>query len=175
MQITSLISNDEAMLTFNLSIPTDDFVDRLDDFISFWNYQEGDFYPRDQYAMWDSHFEVNFTRILQPEGFCYTFNLPMISEFFHVDKLHLFVVPLPIANDTFSGFQATLTTRKSSELMKLQKKFRRATTPWSILSKVLETQALDSMPPSNNRNTKNRLGLSYSLTFDLKNEGTAII
>lgn len=77
MQIASLISNDGFMSSLNVSIPTDDFVERLDDFVSFWYYGEHhpDF-PDFTRANWTANYDANFTRVLHPKGFCYTFNYP---------------------------------------------------------------------------------------------------
>jgi hypothetical protein len=82
LQIASLIARDGFMSNSigNFSIPTDDFVERMrDDFPNMWlfndNYEglnvtiffEGN---------WTERFSVNFTEVLCPTGFCYTFNFP---------------------------------------------------------------------------------------------------
>lgn len=89
VQITSMISNDGFVSKMNVPIATDDFVDRLSDFVSFWQYDRSKVYgtyPRYIQANWSSYYEVNLTRVLHPKGFCYTFNFPGISQFFHVEK-----------------------------------------------------------------------------------------
>lgn len=89
MQITSLISNDGIMSSLNVSIETDDFVDRLDDFISIWYYDKmfGGDYPVQMSATWNTSYPVNFMRVLHPKGFCYTFNFPEVSEVFNLNRL----------------------------------------------------------------------------------------
>lgn len=84
LQIASLIARDGFMSeNFNISISTDDFIERMrDDFPSFWwlnineeftkygnvvHYIEGTF---------SREFAPNFTEVLCPTGFCYTFNFP---------------------------------------------------------------------------------------------------
>jgi hypothetical protein len=85
MQIASLISNDDFMSSFNVSIPTNDFVEGLGDFIEFWIYESYNFYPEDINAIWLGKFEVNLTRTLHPKGFCFTFNLPKAADIFNMD------------------------------------------------------------------------------------------
>ena len=82
MQIISLVSNDGLMAGFNISIPTDDLIERLGDFISMWHYES---YPRYQtytqhtYANFTEKYEVNLTQVINRNGFCYTFNFPNAS------------------------------------------------------------------------------------------------
>jgi hypothetical protein len=87
MQITSLIANDGFMASLNVSIPTDDFVERLGDFIGVWYFDEffGDEFPEQMRASWNVSYSVEFTRVLHPKGFCYTFNIPKSSEVFHMN------------------------------------------------------------------------------------------
>jgi hypothetical protein len=86
MQIVSLVSKDGLMAKFNVSIPTDDLDKRLMWFISFWLFQARKRYASDMYATWLSAHEVNLTRVLSPNGNCYTFNFPGASKFFHLEK-----------------------------------------------------------------------------------------
>lgn len=88
MQIASLISEDDFMARFNTSIPTDDFIDRLDDFLSFWHYDSQPIYQtyaRYMKANWSESYEVNLTQVLYRTGFCDTFNFPNASQFFNMD------------------------------------------------------------------------------------------
>jgi hypothetical protein len=90
LQITSLISNDGFLAQLNKSIPTYDLVARLDDFVSIFIYDTDEMYqtyPMYIHANWSSYYEVNVTRVLHPKGFCYTFNMPVVQEIFHLDKL----------------------------------------------------------------------------------------
>lgn len=89
LQITSLISGDGFMAKMNRSIPTDDFVQRLEDFVSFWkydSYKAYQTYPMYIHAKWLSRYEVNLTRVLHPKGFCFTFNFPGSNEIFNLEK-----------------------------------------------------------------------------------------
>jgi hypothetical protein len=89
LQITSLISQDGFISSQNLSISTDDFVDRLSEFVDFWYISDRNLYPNDMHATWLSYFEVNLTRVLHPKGFCFTFNFPGTSEFFRLDRFEV--------------------------------------------------------------------------------------
>jgi hypothetical protein len=85
MQITSLIARDGFMASLNISIPTDDFIERLEDFGSIWHYDDdfGFGLPEQMAAGWNDLYSVDFTRVLHPKGFCFTFNIPKFSEVFH--------------------------------------------------------------------------------------------
>lgn len=88
MQVASLISNNGLMSSLNISIPTDDFVDRLNDFLSIWDSELDDEfeYETQMKATWRSKFKVNLTRVLHPKGFCFTFNFPPPSKVFDLNK-----------------------------------------------------------------------------------------
>jgi hypothetical protein len=84
-----MISKDGFISSLNLSISTHDFVDRLSDFVDFWDFSHDNLYPNDMHATWLSYFEVNLTRVLHPKGFCFTFNFPGTSEFFHLERFEV--------------------------------------------------------------------------------------
>lgn len=91
MQIASLIARDGFMSQFNISIPTDDFIERMrHDFPSLWIFQK--YYnfsniPRKLYGNWSEISSMNFTEVLCPTGFCLTFNFPNdINEIFNTEK-----------------------------------------------------------------------------------------
>lgn len=88
MQITSLISNDGFMSSLNISIPTDDFIERLDDFMNLWESDKDDEfeYQRLMSANWYDIYKVNLVRVLHRKGFCFTFNSPNVSEVFNFDE-----------------------------------------------------------------------------------------
>jgi hypothetical protein len=89
LQIASLIARDGFMGKFNVTIPTDDLVDRLHDFPSFWMFKNHDRMKKIAdfvFGQWSEGFSVNFTEVLCPTGFCYTFNFPSdISEFYNLN------------------------------------------------------------------------------------------
>lgn len=88
MQITSLISNDIFMSSLNISIPTDDFIERLDDFMNLWESDKDDEfdYQRLMSASWYGAYKVNLIRVLHRKGFCFTFNSANVSEIFNFDE-----------------------------------------------------------------------------------------
>lgn len=78
-----MITKDD-FLNVNLSIPTDDFIDRLRDFPSFWREPDDDeIMIPDQSLRWIGIYEVNLTEILWSTGFCYTFNYPGFEKMFN--------------------------------------------------------------------------------------------
>jgi hypothetical protein len=93
MQIISLISNDKFLSNFNISIPTDNLIDRLNDFIlvffnifSLYN-KTTDIYPINMNTNWTSQYEANWTRILHKTGFCYTFNFSNSTQLFNLEEI----------------------------------------------------------------------------------------
>jgi hypothetical protein len=89
MQIASLVTRDGLMAKLNISIPTDDLIERLDDFLSPFVYESQEkfkTYPLNVKANWTEKHEVNLTRIISKEGFCYTFNIPNPSLLLNLDE-----------------------------------------------------------------------------------------
>jgi hypothetical protein len=89
MQIASLIANDRFMSRNNLTAPTEDFIDRMTDFPSFWN----EYQPRFQkphviqmFFYWNNQHFTDWTRVLAKTGFCSTFNYPNVSQVFYQDR-----------------------------------------------------------------------------------------
>jgi hypothetical protein len=89
MQIISLISNDRFLSNFNVSIPTDNLIDRLTDFITLFQTTPSinSPYPIHMKANWSQQYETNWTRTLHKTGFCYTFNFPNSTQFFNREKI----------------------------------------------------------------------------------------
>jgi hypothetical protein len=89
MQILSLISNDRFLSNLNVSIPTDNLIDRLNDFISIFQYNEDpeNVHPVNMQASWKRFHETLWTRILHKTGFCYTFNFPNANQVFKLEKV----------------------------------------------------------------------------------------
>ena len=87
LQVTSLISSDGFMKNFNIS--TDDFLERLREYYDFWQYDQqssNKMYVQRMLANWSAEYEANLTQVLHPKGFCFTFNFPNASEFYHLEK-----------------------------------------------------------------------------------------
>jgi amiloride-sensitive sodium channel len=93
MQVASLVAQDKFMSTNypNVSISTDDFVEVLGSFGSFFGppaYFEGErllslsFFA----GNWTDRYPANLTYTLWKTGFCYTFNFPNSSQMFEMDR-----------------------------------------------------------------------------------------
>jgi hypothetical protein len=128
LQIASLIARDGFMAQFNLSIPTDDFVQRLRDFPSMWRFMHaekiGDIARLGlARSEWGGKYTVNFTEVLCPTGFCYTFNFPnKIEEILNVRTLS-------------SDFNYTNFVRAGSDIRELNKYLRHSPYPVHGLTK----------------------------------------
>jgi hypothetical protein len=91
LQVISLLYNDDFLLSLNVSIPTDDFVDRLSEFTNFWirnRRQNMKYFYKNQLktclARFSYRFEVRMVKILSKTGFCHTFNFPNFDDFFNL-------------------------------------------------------------------------------------------
>lgn len=93
MQIISVIYGDERLSNLNLTIPTDDFVERLNDFFPFFsrgigsNERVRNNHAKNCRANWTMEYEVNLTKVLGPNGFCYTFNLPKLEKLYKLSAI----------------------------------------------------------------------------------------
>lgn len=85
-QILAITLHDDTLAELNVSVPTDDLVERLDDFQKLlqkhlsWRYVG-------IRANWTEKYEVNLTQTFGPNSLCYTFNFPGAAKFFHLEKL----------------------------------------------------------------------------------------
>jgi hypothetical protein len=93
MQIASLIANDRFMSRNNLSAPSEDFVDRMADFPTFWLQRPPGFKSEYEsphvimiYLSWSNQYYTNWTRVQSKTGFCSTFNYPNVSQMFFQDR-----------------------------------------------------------------------------------------
>jgi hypothetical protein len=92
MQIISLISNDRFLSNLNVSVSTENMISRLNDFFSLLRYEpiEPDLNALSPIFLngnWSNRYEANWTETLHKTGFCYTFNFPNSSQFFHLDEI----------------------------------------------------------------------------------------
>lgn len=90
LQVASLIANDRFMsINFpNLSIPTDDFIEKLGEFEEFFDDPpfKNVLVPYNFGANWTDKYPVFMTQNLWKFGFCHTFNFPNSSEIFRMEK-----------------------------------------------------------------------------------------
>lgn len=77
MQAVALVTGDEFLLSYNVSIDTDDIRSYIVDLHDLWD-QEND-------AFFDDIYGIDFAFIIGPSGCCYNFNLADPDDLFHLD------------------------------------------------------------------------------------------
>jgi len=89
MQVASLVAGDQFMSASfpNLSIPTYDLVEKLEDFQDIFGqpFYKTSIVPYNFVANWTERYPVFMTRTLWKIGFCYTFNFPSSSRIYNMD------------------------------------------------------------------------------------------
>jgi hypothetical protein len=82
MQAMSLVTGDEFLLQYNLTIDADDLLDYIQKI-------QMDFAPAPVFfpnkANFDDNFGVFFAKIIGSRGFCYSFNMVDSKELFNLD------------------------------------------------------------------------------------------
>lgn len=89
MQVASLVADDRFMSSKyqNLTIPTEDFVDILGSFGSFFGDPMYKRFLRFYFTgNWTDKYPANFTHTLWKTGPCYTFNFPNSTQMFHLNE-----------------------------------------------------------------------------------------
>jgi hypothetical protein len=81
MQAVALVTGDELLVPFNMSINTEDVLSFIDQ-IKF----DFKFYERSSYITFDDQYGVDFAPIFGPSGVCYNFNMVDAYEMLHLDK-----------------------------------------------------------------------------------------
>lgn len=106
MQVVSLVSRDGFLAAYNVSIPTDDFIEVLQSFpkpyqlhmfdeitgiYGKWAHRYAAKYFVVSLEFADFYEIFSFTEILCPTGFCVTFNFPNTSQFFNTERSIKFI------------------------------------------------------------------------------------
>jgi hypothetical protein len=86
MQAIALVTGDDFLVSYNLSIGTEDVVDFIRNLTLIWNNKN--FF---QVINFDDTFGVRFAEILGPHGFCYSFNIIDAKELYNLDGYTLIV------------------------------------------------------------------------------------
>jgi hypothetical protein len=88
LQIASLIGNDRALSNYNISIPMENLTDVIREFVNVYRCNEDSRICASHFlGNFSRKYETNWTRIWHKTGFCFTFNFPNSSQFFHLDEL----------------------------------------------------------------------------------------
>jgi hypothetical protein len=81
MQAIGLVTGDEFLLPFNLTIDTDDVLKYIKQLT--WDWTN----PSLRHAIhFDYFYSVDFTEIVGAHGFCFNFNMVDTDELFHLDR-----------------------------------------------------------------------------------------
>jgi hypothetical protein len=88
MQAIALVTGDEFLLSYNLTIGTEDVLDYLKKLLIPWKQKN---YIRQ--ANFDDFYGVDFATTLGPTGFCYNFNMIDAQDLYNLDRsLFLFSI-----------------------------------------------------------------------------------
>jgi hypothetical protein len=79
MQAVALVTGDEFLVPFNLTIETRDVLDYIENINYLWKSYEN-------YATFDNLFGIDFASIIGSSGFCYNFNMIDADELFNLDQ-----------------------------------------------------------------------------------------
>jgi hypothetical protein len=80
MQAVALVTGDEFLLSFNLTIDTEDVLDYLKKLHSNWQMRG---YMR--LAHFDNFYGIDFALVVGSAGFCYNFNMIESADLFNLE------------------------------------------------------------------------------------------
>jgi hypothetical protein len=81
MQAVALVTGDEFLVQYNLTIDAEDVLDYIKNQLYDWT----EFGCRSE-AEFDDRFKAHLALIPGPSGYCYNFNLADGSDLFHLEK-----------------------------------------------------------------------------------------
>jgi hypothetical protein len=79
MQAVALVTGDEFLVQYNLTIDSSDVYDYMSELRFNWHK-----FDHAYIASFDNYYGVDFAEIFGPTGFCYNFNMPEADDFFHL-------------------------------------------------------------------------------------------
>jgi hypothetical protein len=79
MQAVALVTGDEFLVPFNLTIATADVFD----FIDLLNMK---YDTNKNFVTFDDYYGIDFARIVGSTGFCFNFNMVSSADLFHLDQ-----------------------------------------------------------------------------------------
>ena len=80
MQAVELVTGDEFLVPYNLTIDAGDVLDYIKNLT--WDWMHADLY---HIINFDNYYGVDFAEIIGPSGFCYNFNLVDADELFRLE------------------------------------------------------------------------------------------
>jgi hypothetical protein len=80
MQAIGLVTNDDFLVPYNLSIETYDVLNYIK--ILTWDWDGAMMHT----IHFDDYYGIDFAEIIGQSGFCYNFNMVNASDLFHLEK-----------------------------------------------------------------------------------------
>lgn len=109
LQVISLVTKDDFLNKFNVSISTKNFNNRLSKFL---NFQHREYYGGQKNSQdkgnWTKDYQVNYTEVIGRNGLCYTFNFPSSEKIFNTNETSKkFIYKKSFSSATLIGFRET--------------------------------------------------------------------
>jgi hypothetical protein len=99
MQAIGLVTGDEFLVQFNLTIDTEDVLDYIKNLTWDWT----DPYKYVNNNDFDDDFGIDFAAIVGPLGICYNFNMVEAVDLFYLEKYDVNQYPLEYYTSIFYG------------------------------------------------------------------------
>jgi hypothetical protein len=80
MQVVGVVTGDEFLLNYNLTIDTENLLHYLE-YLGFYWFKT----DLDNYATFDDFYGIDFSLFNAPGGYCYSFNMVLADELFNLD------------------------------------------------------------------------------------------
>jgi hypothetical protein len=87
MQMVSLVTGDDFLVQYNLTIDTEDFMGYLQNLTWEWHS-----FAYSSFMGFDDFYRILFAEIVASSGICYNFNMVDAEELFHLDKYYSIMV-----------------------------------------------------------------------------------
>lgn len=166
LQVISLVTQDDFLSQFNVSIPTDRFIDRLSDFVNFHdnNFYKIGFNVEDK-GNWTNQYKVNYTQVIGRRGLCFTFNFPTSRNFFNVADLS--------SDFNYNKTISTFTTSHQPETMNFEHPLRTSNAELGMNVQLrkermhIRTDKNDDFIPMN---SENGFHLTFNDPFEILSE-----
>jgi hypothetical protein len=81
MQAIALVTGDEFLVPFNLTIDTNDVLEHIKNLT--WNWNHKNYFQK---VHFDDDYGIDFAEIIGASGFCYNFNLVDADELVFLNK-----------------------------------------------------------------------------------------
>jgi hypothetical protein len=80
MQAVALVTGDEFLTSYNVSIPTEDLIEYLASIVFQYDLKD-----MERYSHFDDRYRGELTPVLGPSGYCYNFNMAPSKQILNLD------------------------------------------------------------------------------------------